>query len=392
MDPNDAFLAAHPFRWDLGPPAPAAVPPPPPPPPPPPALPPANAPRELEDLVVGYGVRASTVARISELGFTASTLLVMTERELDDMTAALAGLFRWDLLIGERFGLRAALRAERGRLMSPGCRHHGYQSGSTIDGASQEVLSNERDGAASGGIGEEDAMRMMASGKKQKNGSAGRKAKKARRKKVNDLRLDMQGDEHEEGGGGRSESTESSAGGGVGGERQREHPFVVTEPGEVARAKKNGLDYLFHLYEQCRLFLLQVQSMAKLHGQKSPTKVTNQVFRYASKVGASYINKPKMRHYVHCYALHCLDEDASDALRRAYKARGENVGAWRQACYAPLVDIAARHGFDIDAVFAAHPRLAIWYVPTRLRQLCHQARSAHDTAAAHAGAMPPPMF
>lgn len=120
--------------------------------------------------------------------------------------------------------------------------------------------------------------------------------------------------------------------------------------------------------------------------------MTNQVFRYASKVGASYINKPKMRHYVHCYALHCLDEDASDALRRAYKARGENVGAWRQACYAPLVDIAARHGFDIDAVFAAHPRLAIWYVPTRLRQLCHQARSAHDAAAAHAGAMPPPMF
>lgn len=135
------------------------------------------------------------------------------------------------------------------------------------------MLSNERDGAASGGIGEEDAMRMMVSGKKQKNVSSARKAKKARRKKVNELRLDMQGDEHEDGGGGRSESTESSAGGGVGGERQREHPFVVTEPGEVARAKKNGLDYLFHLYEQCRLFLLQVQSMAKLHGQKSPTKV-----------------------------------------------------------------------------------------------------------------------
>jgi hypothetical protein len=104
-----------------------------------PALPPANAPSELEDLVAGYGVRASTVARISELGFTASTLLVMTDRELDDMTAALSGLFRWDLLIGERFGLRAALRAERGRLMAlHGGRHHGHQSGSTIDGASQE--------------------------------------------------------------------------------------------------------------------------------------------------------------------------------------------------------------------------------------------------------------
>jgi hypothetical protein len=143
-------------------------------------------------------------------------------------------------------------------------------------------LSNERDGAASGGIGEDDAGRMMLSGKKQKNGSAARKSKKARRKKVDGLRLDhMQEDEREDGGG-RSESTESSAGGGgcVGGERQREHPFVVTEPGEVARAKKNGLDYLFHLYEQCRLFLLQVQSMAKLHGHKSPTKVRSHMIHH----------------------------------------------------------------------------------------------------------------
>jgi hypothetical protein len=95
----------------------------------------------------------------------------------------------------------------------------------------------------------------------------------------------MQEDEREDGGG-RSESTESSAGGGggVGGERQREHPFVVTEPGEVARAKKNGLDYLFHLYEQCRLFLLQVQSMAKLHGHKSPTKVRTHDFTIVSSL------------------------------------------------------------------------------------------------------------
>nr|AGT16538.1 floricaula/leafy-like protein [Saccharum hybrid cultivar R570] len=377
MDPNDAFSAAHPFRWDLGPPAHAA--PAPPPPPPPQLLPHAPlvnaAPRELEDLVAGYGVRPSTVARISELGFTASTLLGMTERELDDMMAALAGLFRWDVLLGERFGLRAALRAERGRVMSLG-------GGSTLDAASQEVLSGERDAAASGGT-------VMAGKKKGNKGVGSKKGKKARRKK--ELRpLDVLGDENDgdEDGGGGSESTESSAGGSGGGERQREHPFVVTEPGEVARAKKNGLDYLFHLYEQCRVFLLQVQSIAKLGGHKSPTKVTNQVFRYAKKCGASYINKPKMRHYVHCYALHCLDEEASNALRRAYKARGENVGAWRQACYAPLVEIAARHGFDIDAVFAAHPRLAIWYVPTRLRQLCHQARGSH----AAAGFPPPPMF
>jgi hypothetical protein len=60
----------------------------------------------------------------------------MTERELDDMMAALAGLFRWDVLLGERFGLRAALRAERGRVMSLGARC--FHAGSTLDAASQE--------------------------------------------------------------------------------------------------------------------------------------------------------------------------------------------------------------------------------------------------------------
>jgi hypothetical protein len=149
------------------------------------------------------------------------------------------------------------------------------------------VLSEEHDMAGSGGMGDDDNGRRMVTGKKQaKKGSAARKGKKARRKKVDDLRLDMQEDEMDccdEDGGGGSESTESSAGGG-GGERQREHPFVVTEPGEVARAKKNGLDYLFHLYEQCRLFLLQVQSMAKLHGHKSPTKVRVIYEHYVSYV------------------------------------------------------------------------------------------------------------
>lgn len=72
-------------------------------------------------------------------------------------------------------------------------------------------------------------------------------------------------------------SDSGSDGSGVGyggGDRQREHPFIVTEPGEVARAKKNGLDYLFHLYEQCAEFLAQVQAIAKERGDKCPTKVT----------------------------------------------------------------------------------------------------------------------
>lgn len=117
---------------------------------------------------------------------------------------------------------------------------------------------------------------------------------------------------------------------------------------------------------------------------KMVLQVTNLVFRYAKKVGASYINKPKMRHYVHCYALHVLDEEASNALRRAFKERGQNVGAWRLACYKPLVAISAAHAFDIDVVFNAHPRLSIWYVPTKLRQLCHLARSSSQPSAAAA--------
>jgi hypothetical protein len=149
------------------------------------------------------------------------------------------------------------------------------------------VLSDERDAAASGGLAEGEAgRRMVTAGKKKgKKGVGARKGKKARRKK--ELRpldvLDDENDGDEDGGGGGSDSTESSAGGSGGGERQREHPFVVTEPGEVARAKKNGLDYLFHLYEQCRVFLLQVQSLAKLGGHKSPTKVRTLIINLAGQ-------------------------------------------------------------------------------------------------------------
>ena len=182
------------------------------------------------------------------------------------------------------------------------------------------VLSNERDAAASGGIGENDTVRMMVSGKKQaKNGSATRKAKKARRKKVDELRLDMQEDEQEDGGG-RSDSTESSAGGGAVGERQREHPFVVTEPGEVARAKKNGLDYLFHLYEQCRLFLLQVQSMAKLQGQKSPTKVHNYTIshRYVTYVIYTHTRSCYISMHIHMCTYDCSGSAVSYSAQRDY--------------------------------------------------------------------------
>lgn len=84
--------------------------------------------------------------------------------------------------------------------------------------------------------------------------------------KANEEAEEEDGEENDEG-------NNNNNGGGCGGERQREHPFIVTEPGEVARGKKNGLDYLFHLYEQCREFLIQVQAIAKDRGEKCPTKV-----------------------------------------------------------------------------------------------------------------------
>lgn len=104
--------------------------------------------------------------------------------------------------------------------------------------------------------------------------AAGVKAKQRRRKSVGKAARTgagsmEEGDETE----GHEEDEEGDGGGGIS-ERQREHPFIVTEPGEVARGKKNGLDYLFHLYEQCREFLIQVQNIAKERGEKCPTKVS----------------------------------------------------------------------------------------------------------------------
>ncbi|KAE8693988.1 Floricaula/leafy-like protein 2 [Hibiscus syriacus] len=415
MDPETIAIGSY-FKWDprgVLPPAPKRI-----------TMAAATAPQPhtaacmgrqrdvggLEELFQAYGIRYYTAATIAELGFTVNTLLGMKEEELDEMMNCVSQIFRWELLVGERYGIKAAVRAERRRLEEEEYSRRGHLiSGDTTiaidalshEGLSEEAVQQEREAAVSGGGGTWDA--AVGGGKKKIRRRTGQK-------KVVEV------DEEDELEGGDDDENGDIGGGCY--ERQREHPFIVTEPGVVARGKKNGLDYLFHLYEQCREFLIQVQNIAKERGEKCPTKdgeewglktrdilvfpcpvvlrwrdpnptappfsdpnlvvfvqVTNQVFRYAKKSGASYINKPKMRHYVHCYALHCLDEDASNALRRAFKERSENVGAWRQACYKPLVAIAAHQGWDVYAVFNAHPRLAIWYVPTKLRQLCHLERN-----------------
>ncbi|KAK1289010.1 Floricaula protein [Acorus calamus] len=351
------------------------------PPPLPPPQPPAAAvigdvygrPRELGEMFDGYGVRYMTVAKLAELGFTASTLVGMRDEELDEMMSTMSQIFRWELLVGERYGIKTAVRSERRRLAAEARRrhHHLFLPNDPLDALSQEGLSEEGvqqepEAAASGGGGGVGGGPTWEAVGGQNNKKQKQQQRRRRKKGLEDEDDD-------------DDDNEDTEDGGAAVERQREHPFIVTEPGEVARGKKNGLDYLFHLYDQCREFLIQVQNIAKDRGEKCPTKVTNQVFRFAQRAGAGYINKPKMRHYVHCYALHCLDEAASDELRRRYKERGENVGAWRQACYAPLVAMSARHGYDIDALFNAHPRLSIWYVPTRLRQLCHAQRNCSSS-------------
>ncbi|CAN0906087.1 Protein UNIFOLIATA [Linum grandiflorum] len=339
----------------------------------------------LERLFQSYGIRYYTIAKIAELGFTMSTLLEMKEDEIEEMLNNLSHIFRWELFVGERFGVKAAVRAERRRLDDLD-RRHPHSSDTALDALSQEGLSMQQEKEAGGSGGGGSTWEAVGGQRKLMKQQQQRPKKWQRNKQqlatqgVDDNNNNEDEDDDEDDYNNNNNVVVS--------ERQREHPFIVTEPGEVARGKKNGLDYLFHLYEQCRDFLFQVQSIAKERGEKCPTKVTNQVFRYAKKAGASYINKPKMRHYVHCYALHCLDEEASNAMRRAFKERGENVGAWRQACYKPLVSIAARQGWDIDAIFNAHPRLSIWYVPTKLRQLCHAERNTTAAASTSIAAAP----
>ncbi|GAB4860342.1 hypothetical protein Ancab_035500 [Ancistrocladus abbreviatus] len=433
MDPSDAF-SVNLFKWDprgtLTPPnrlfeavaaaaAAAAVPPtaaafgvr------PPPGVA-AGGGRELvglEELFQAYGIRYYTAAKIAELGFTVSTLVDMKEEELDDMMNSLSQIFRWELLVGERYGIKAAVRAERRRLEDEESRRRHLLVADTaaahhaLDALSQEGPSEERvqqaekeavgSGSCGGAMGtwemiaaapplhgnlhhyqrkNQQRQQQQQQRRKMRGGVMHNSKERVGNNNMNNISSATTTNEDDEEENEEMEEQEIMIDGGgmsCGSERQREHPFIVTEPGEVARGKKNGLDYLFHLYELCRDFLIQVQNIAKERGEKCPTKVTNQVFRYAKKAGATYINKPKMRHYVHCYALHCLDEETSNTLRRAFKERGENVGAWRQACYKPLVAIAARQGWDIDAIFNAHPRLSIWYVPTKLRQLCHAERS-----------------
>eukprot|EP00249_Psilotum_nudum_P007044 c20267_g1_i1 orf=376-1494(-) len=339
----------------------------------------------LRDLFKDYGVRMTTIAKVVEMGFTVNTLVNMTEQEIDDVIKTMLECYRIELLVGERYGFKSAIRAEKKRqeeemgrqylqlLSKSGKRRKGEDTllvATSLEGISREQRADNdlMFPEVAGAVGPFNLNSKEAALFEQSHTQLGtprllaipepssdNEKKKIGRKKQKHKMSQEPGDD--------------------GDDRTREHPFIVTEPGELARGKKNGLDYLFDLYEQCARFLDEVQQMSKERGEKCPMKVTNQVFRHAKLKGASYINKPKMRHYVHCYALHCLDLQQSNHLRKLYKDRRENVGAWRQACYLPLVEMARQNGWDIEGVFNRNEKLRIWYVPTKLRQLCHTEKS-----------------
>lgn len=150
MDP-DAFTASL-FKWDPRTVLPPAAPPRPPlleytMPPTTAPVPyhPVRAPRELgglEELFQAYGIRYYTAAKIAELGFTVSTLIDMKDEELDDMMNSLSQIFRWDLLVGERYGIKAAIRAERRRVEDEEIKRRSLLSNDTttnaLDALSQE--------------------------------------------------------------------------------------------------------------------------------------------------------------------------------------------------------------------------------------------------------------
>lgn len=308
--------------------------------------------RRLKELFKDFGVQPSTVAVMGQMGFTLSTLINMKDEEVDFVIKSMIEEYHLDLLMGEQFGIKAAIRAKR-RLLEEETEQQRMDLINRSNEKKRRVEEPTDGLLLKDGHTSLEALGLLGLTDPESD-SEGKKVTKRRQRKRRSKEVGEDGEE-----------------------RPREHPFIVTEPGEPAKGKKNGLDYLFDLYEQCGKFLEEVQHIAKEKGEKCPSKVTNEVFRHAKLTGAGYINKPKMRDYVHCYALHCLDVETSNTLRKEYKERGENVGAWCQACYFPLVTLARQNEWDIDDLFNRNDKLRIWYVPTKLRQLCHIERMKH---------------
>ncbi|CAK9871419.1 unnamed protein product [Sphagnum jensenii] len=69
--------------------------------------------RRLKELFKDYGLRPATIALISKMGFTVSTLIHMKDDEVDFVIKSIMEDYHLELLIGEQFGIKSAVRAKR---------------------------------------------------------------------------------------------------------------------------------------------------------------------------------------------------------------------------------------------------------------------------------------
>nr|AHJ90706.1 CyLFY [Cylindrocystis sp. EM-2014] len=338
----------------------------------------------LEELFRDNRLRSATLQMLNQMGFSVGTLVNLTEAEVDYVVRTIRETQHVDLPLGEQLGIKAGIRAERRYLedfaekerMVDQRRRQDSQGATTANQSADHQSmggpargdhghSNDGMGFATNGGAPDGALNLgvlqhvVSGGDSMRHSDvpldsdSEEKSKKRKRKKKGQLKAgdSEDGDEEPDG-------------------RPREHPFQVTERGEEARGKRNGLDHLFELYEEAGQLLVELQQTCSQTGAKWPTKVNNQVFRYAKAKGMGHINKPKMRQYVHCYALHCLDVVRSDDLRREFKFKSEahprpNVGTWSDACYAPLVQMSRDNNWDVDSLFENNEKLRIWYVPKK---------------------------
>ncbi|CAM6019410.1 unnamed protein product [Sphagnum balticum] len=69
--------------------------------------------KSLGQLFEKFGVRRHTIAKMSDMAFTVNTLVRMTEPELDEVIQIMLEDFLMGLLLGERYGLKVAVRVEK---------------------------------------------------------------------------------------------------------------------------------------------------------------------------------------------------------------------------------------------------------------------------------------
>nr|AAU34004.1 LEAFY-like protein [Brassica juncea] len=206
----------------------------------------------LEGLFGPYGIRFYTAAKIAELGFTASTLVGMKDEELEEMMNSLSQIFRWELLVGERYGIKAAVRAERRRLQEEEEEESSRRRHLLLSAAGDSGTHHALDALSQEGLSEEPVQQQDQTDAAGNNGGGGSgywdagqgkmKKQQQQRRRKKPMLTSVETDEDVNEGEGDDGMDNGNGGSGLGTERQREHPFIVTEPGEVARGKKNGLD------------------------------------------------------------------------------------------------------------------------------------------------------